>query len=116
MAAYSKVLLSGSTNGMGIKVAATATAGTTIHTAVAGTSNMDEIWLYASNNGADAKKLTIEYGGANVEDNIELTIPGESGLMLVIPGLLLQNAKVVKAFAATADVITIHGYINRITV
>ena len=113
--AYNKVKLSGSTDGMGIKVAATSTAGTTIHTAVAGTSTLDEIWLYASNNGTDAKKLTIEYGGANVEDNIEQTIPGESGLFLVLPGLLLQNEKVVKAFAATADVITIHGYVNRIT-
>ena len=49
MATYSKQLLSGGTNGKNIKVAATATAGTTIHTANAGTTDIDEIWLYACN-------------------------------------------------------------------
>jgi hypothetical protein len=32
----------------------------------------------------------------------------------VIPGLILQNAKVVKAFAATADVILLTGFVNAI--
>ena len=45
MATYSKQKLSDSTNGRNIKVAATATAGTAIHTAVAGASDLDEIWL-----------------------------------------------------------------------
>ena len=115
MATYSKVLLSGSTNGKGVKVVATATAGTTIHTAVAGTSSMDEIWIYAVNSDTTARKLTLEWGEATAPDgNIELTIPAESGLVLVAPGLLLQNSLVVKAFAATANVILIHGYVNRI--
>jgi len=38
-------------------------------------------------------------------------------LVLIAPGLLIKgNATqlIVKAFAATADVITIHGYVNRI--
>lgn len=116
MATYSKVLLSGSTNGKGIKVAATSTPGTTIHTAGSGTSNNDEIWLYAVNSGSAAVKLTIEWGEATAPDgNIEVTIPGESGLFLVVPGLLLQNSLVVKAFAGTGDVIIIHGFVNRIT-
>jgi hypothetical protein len=36
-------------------------------------------------------------------------------LVLVVPGLILQNSKVVKAFAATADVILLTGYVNAIT-
>lgn len=117
MGAYSKVLLSGSTQGKAILVAATATAGTTIHTACAGTSNMDEIWLYAVNSSTTAVKLTIEWGESTAPNgNIELTITAESGLILVIPGLLLQNELVVKAFAGTTNVILIHGYVNRITV
>jgi len=116
MATYSKVLLSGCVQGKGIKVVATATAGTTIHTAVAGTSSMDEIWLYAVNSDTTARKLTLEWGEATAPDgNIELTIPAESGLVLVAPGLLLQNSLVVKAFAAAANVILIHGYVNRVT-
>jgi hypothetical protein len=116
MATYSKVLLSGSTNGKQIKVVATATAGTTIHTATSGTSNLDEIWLYAVNSSSSAVKLTIEWGEATAPDgNIEVTVPAEDGYMLVVPGLLLQNSLVVKAFAGTANVILINGYVNRIT-
>ena len=115
MATFSKIPLSGSTNGRGVLVAATATLGTTIHTAGAGTANFDEPWIYASNNSATAVKLTIEYGNVAVADNIEITIPGESGLVLVVPGLFLNNALVVTAFAAITNVITIHGYVNRVT-
>ena len=116
MATYSKVLLSGCTNGKQIKVVATATAGTTIHTATSGSTNLDEIWLYAVNSSTSAVKLTIEWGEATAPDgNIEVTVPAEDGYMLVAPGLLLQNSLVVKAFAATANVILINGYVNRIT-
>jgi hypothetical protein len=116
MATYSKVLLSGCTNGKQIKVTATATAGTTIHTATSGSTNLDEIWLYAVNSSSSAVKLTIEWGEATAPDgNIEVTVPAEDGYMLVVPGLLLQNSLVVKAFAGTTDVILINGYVNRIT-
>ena len=116
MATYSKQLLSGSTNGKQIKVVATATAGTTIHTATSGTSNIDEIWLYAVNSDTTARKLTIEWGEATAPDgNIEVTIAPEDGYVLIVPGLVLQNSLVVRAFAATASVILINGYVNRIT-
>lgn len=116
MATYSKVLLSGSTNGKGILVTATSSTGTTIHTATSGTSNLDEVWLYAVNSSANAVKLTFEWGETTAPNgNIEITIPAESGLYLVVPGLLLQNSLVISAFAATGSVIVIHGFINRIT-
>ena len=116
MATYSKRLLSGSTNGKGIKVVQTATAGTTIHTAVSGASDLDELWVYAVNSSDADVKLTLEWGEATAPDgNIEQTVPAESGLMLLVPGLLLQNSLVLKAFAGTTNVIIIHGYANRIT-
>jgi hypothetical protein len=116
MATFSKQLLSGSTNGKGIKVAATATAGTTIHTAVSGTSSIDEIWLYANNTSSAAVKLTLEWGEATAPDgHIEVNVGSEgTGLVLIAAGLPLQNALAVKAFAATANVINIFGYVNRI--
>lgn len=114
MATYSKLKLSGSTDGKGIKVVQTATAGDTIHTAHA--TAIDEIWLYAVNSQAAAVKLTLEWGEATAPDgNIEVTIPGESGLYLIVPGLLLTNSLVIKAFADTASVVIIHGFVNRIT-
>jgi len=117
MATFSKTLLSGSTNGKAIKVAATATAGTLIHTAVTGATNLDEIWLYGMNTSGSNVKLTLEWGEATAPDgNIEVTISPEAGLVCLTPGLLLQNSLVVRAFAGTTNVITIHGFVNRITV
>jgi hypothetical protein len=114
MATFSKVLLSGSTNGRPIKVAQTATAGTTIHTAHA--SATDEVWLWAQNTDTTDRKLTIEFGGVSAPDDlIEQTIAAESGLAIVIPGLPLSGGIVVRAFAASANVVTITGYVNRIT-
>lgn len=120
MATYTKLNLSGSTGGMPIKVAATATAGTTIHTTGTSTSVLDEVWIYANNTDTTDRKLTLEYGGTASPDNlIEITIPAEAGLVLIIPGLLLSgdgtSGRVVRAFAATANVINITGYVNRIS-
>jgi len=114
MATFSKEILSGSTDGLGIKVTQTATAGDTIHTAHA--TAQDEIWLYAVNTSGASVKLTIEWGEATAPDgNIEYTVDAEDGLKVIIPGLVLTNSKVVKAFAATRDLIVIHGFVNRIT-
>ena len=110
--------LSGSTDGLAIKVVQTATAGDTIHTAVAGTTagTYDEVWLWAYNGHTADVVLTIEFGGASVPDqNIIVTIPTKAGLVPVVPGLIIQNEKVVKAFAAVANVITIIGFVNSIT-
>jgi hypothetical protein len=119
MATFTKLVLSGSTNGRAILVAATASPGTTIHTGSTNTAVIDEVWLYAQNTDTTARKLTIEWGGTSSPDDlIELTIPAESGLTLVAPGLLIKGAGtalVVRAFAATTNVITIHGYVNRIS-
>jgi hypothetical protein len=118
MAVFKKRKLSGSTDGKPIKVVATATLGTTIHTAVAGTTagTFDEIWLFAFNSSTDPIVLTIEMGDVSVPDNtIVCTLASKTGEQLIIPGLILQNTKVVTAFASTANVITISGYVNAIT-
>jgi len=118
MATFTKKKLSGSTDGLAIKVTGTGTGSTvTVHTAVSGTTTgvFDEIWLYANNTSTSAVKLTLEWGTATAADgNIELTIAAEAGLVLVVPGLILQNSKVVKAFAGTADVILLSGFVNAI--
>lgn len=116
MATFSKEILSGSSNGRGILITATASSGTLIHTAVSGTSDKDEIWLYCVNTSSSGVKLTIEWGETTAPDgNIEQTIPAESGLFSVIPGLVLQNSLVVRAFAGTGSVLVMHGYVHRIT-
>jgi hypothetical protein len=120
MATFSKLVLSGSTDGKAVKVAATATPGTTIHTGSTTATTVDEVWLYAQNTDTTARKLTIEWGGTSSPDDlIEVTIQPEAGLVAIVPGFPIKgNASplVVRAFAATANVITIHGFVNRITV
>ena len=119
MATFTKQILSGSTDGRAIKVAATATPGTLIHTGSSTATTIDEVWLYAQNTDTTARKLTIEWGGTTAPDDlIELTVGPESGLVLVAPGLLIKGnatALIVRAFAATTNVVTIHGYVNRIS-
>ena len=120
MATFSKLVLSGSTDGKAIKVAATATPGTTIYTGSSTATTIDEVWLYAMNTDTTARKLTIEWGGTSSPDDlIEVTVQPEAGLVTIAPGLLIKgnasSALVVRAFAATANVITIHGFVNRIT-
>jgi len=108
--------LSASTNGRGIKVSATASLGTLVHQALGSpaTNEWDEIVLRAVNTSTSSVKLTIEWGGTTAPDDlIEVSIAGESGFIEVIPGHVLNNGAEVRAFANTADVIVLHGYVNR---
>lgn len=118
MATFTKRKLSGSTDGRGIKVAASSTPGTTIHTATSSTTagTYDEIWLYCQNSDSGSIQLTLEFGGTtDPDDLIEVTIDGQAGMQLVVPGLILQNSSVVKAFGSSANVLIIHGFINTVT-
>ena len=120
MATFDKVLLSGSTGGRPIKVAATATPGTTVHDTGISATILDEIWLWLTNTDTVARKCTVEFGGVtSPDDTIEVTIPAESGPFLVIPGFVLAGtgaaARSMKVFAATANVVLASGYVNRIT-
>jgi len=111
-----RIPLSGSTNGKGIKIAATSSAGDTIHTAQSGTSTCDVVTVYAYNSSASAVNLTLQWGGTtSPDDDIKLSIPATSGLTLVCPDLVLRNSLVIKAFAGTTNVVTIHGFVNRVT-
>lgn len=197
-----KLQLSGSTDGRGIKVVATASAGTTIHTGSATVTVEDEIWIWAQNNnpfsaaltvtnkvlttnvatittsaahglfvgdtvkitGVDSTfngtwavatvpstttftytrtaanigtvgsggtvyikataasqdvRLTLQWGGTtSPDDDITYTVPSQNGPYLIAAGFILKgNATplIVKAYADVANVISLHGYVNRIT-
>jgi len=114
MATFSKIRLSGGVDGLPVLVVQTTTAGTLIHTAHA--TDQDEVWLYAVNTHSSAVVLTVEFGGVATKDQIKQSIAvAPSGMVLVVPGIPLTNSMVVRCFAATASVITLNGYVNRIT-
>lgn len=113
MATYSKQFLSASSYGTLINVTATTSPGTTVHTAVAGTSNMDEVWLYACNvNSVDAP-ITVEFGGTTTGDRIDVSIPTKNGLVLVVPGWPICNSQVIKCYTTVSGV-HVGGFVNRI--
>lgn len=110
--------LSGSTNGLGVKVNST-TVGVTLHSAISGSTSRDEIWLYAQNNNGSGvvRTLTIQFGGTTDPDNlIVCSIAAKAGPVLIVPGFPLRNALDVKAIADVANEVIIYGYVNRVTV
>ena len=120
MATFSKQLLSASTTGAPVKVVATASTGTTVHTTGTSATIIDEVWLYGYNSSTSTVVLTVQYGGTTSPDNdLKITLPAQSGLTLLAPGLVLKGTgsagSSVYAYAATANVVTISGYVNRIS-
>jgi len=104
---------------------ATANPGTmtTIHTSDNNATTIDEVWLYATNTSLAPVTLTLFYGGTATGSSTSapsyISIPPQSGLTLVIPGLILTgtatpSSTTIYASASVASVITISGYVNRI--
>ncbi len=116
MATYTKLKLSGSTDGKPVKIAATATAGTTVHTAHA--TSLDELWIWLTNTDSSDRTVTVEFGGVTSPDCLILktvTIPALSPPIPVVTGQILTNSLVVGIFASAANVVLATGYVNRIT-
>lgn len=114
MSTTTPVTPSGSTNGKQIKLAAIATPGTLIHTAVTGITSFDEIWLWVTNNHTAAVDLVVEWGGAADPDNVtKMNIPSKSGDYLIKAGIRLNNGLEVRAYASVANVLCISANINR---
>jgi len=108
--------LSESTSGRQINVAATSTAGTLIHTATATAAGFDLVFLYASNTHTTAVDLTIEWGGVgDPEDLIKVETHNLEGLRLVVSGSPINGGLAVRAFADTASVVNISGFVHRLT-
>jgi hypothetical protein len=116
----SKKLLSESIGGRQIKVVATTTPGTLIHTTGTSSSTIDQITLMVTNQDAAAVTITVEWGGATDPDDLTtLTIPAKSGETLVIASRPLTGDGVagrsVRVFAGTANKVMVFGDVNRIS-
>jgi len=123
MATYSKIFFTGCATdegGTGIALAVDSGAFTTIHTTTTTAATLDEVWLYAVNSHSADLKVTLQFGGdQEPEDFIEYTVGAEAGLVLLVPGLILQGKTstglIVKGACATGDEVAVYGYVNRIT-
>jgi hypothetical protein len=118
MAIFSKNLLSESDEGQPIDIVATASPGTLVHLTAASASQIDEIWLYATNNDAGSADslLSIEFGGTASSNLIAFEVPYQDGLTLMVPGLPLtgdgSTGSGVRVYGPAG--LSVAGYVNRI--
>jgi len=102
-------------SGRAVKVAATATPGTLLHTAVAGATSFDEVEIKAYNSDTAPRELTVELGGVTgPDDQVKVMVPPKAGLVLVAIRRL-NGGVAVRAFASVANVLTCHVDITRYT-
>ena len=121
MATYTKQLLSESINGKAVNITATGTNTTTIHTTLASSSSIDEVWLYASNStGADIS-FNLLFGGTDFTNDIlfEGVIEAYAGNVLICPGLIAKGDGTtgfsIYGNSSVASGINVFGYVNRIS-
>lgn len=113
----SKLILSGSTNGKPIKVVATATPGTAIHTGTSNTSagNGETCIVNVYNSDTVDRTITFECGGTASPDNhVKRTIP--AGETIAVPLPFLNSTSAVAAFGSAANVLVVSGYAEKIVV
>jgi hypothetical protein len=110
----SRLPLSGSTDGRPLLVGTSSVA---LHTAVSGSADVDEVWLWAASTDLDpgaASAIRVKFGGAASSDFIDVVIWG-GGNKLLIPGAVLRNSLVIQAqrLLGPADFV-VYGYVNRL--
>lgn len=109
--------LSASVQGKAITVVAVATPGTLIHSTSINATDVDRITIDAYNSDSVERVLSLEFGGAVLP--IMVAIPARSGRVNIMQGNVLLGSGAaaldVRAFASAASVITILGFVFRVT-
>lgn len=109
--AFTILPLSGSANGRPLLVVATADPGNTVHTAIAGILQIDEIILNVLNSDVADRTLTIECGSNAASDLLTWVIP--FGVTISLPAFYLQNGLPLKAYASVTNKLLIWGVVHR---
>ena len=115
MATFSAVIASGSTNGRQILIAATATAGTLLHTCHA--TDIDEVTVTLSlPTHSAAVVATLEVGGVTSPNDLTVvTVPLKAGGIVALYRQRLTGGVVVRCFAATTNVVVAAVTVDRIS-
>tara|TARA_Y100000004_G_C8592361_1_gene277025 strand:- start:11 stop:394 length:384 start_codon:yes stop_codon:yes gene_type:complete len=127
MAVYEKLNLSpGGTEGDGnpIQITDTSGNGSFIHDTSNDETKQDELWLWATNIHTSDVQVTLHVGYLNsgsaaATERMMVTLPSKSGWTLILQGIPLRSSgstpRRVAAFAGTANVVNVVGYVNRIS-
>ncbi len=115
-----RIGFSAATNGATMTVNTTsAFSPMTVHTAVSGTTNWDDVWIWAANTDTVSRTISLYFGAhSSIGDQVvgSYDLPPGGAPVLICPGLFLQNSGVVEAYASIANKINLTGYVNRCTV
>jgi len=96
-----------------------------IHETQNGSVNLEEIWLWGSNDSEDSETLYLEIGGVSSNNSggpivyndqtvYKIELPPRVGVHKILPGLILSNSLRVTAYASSSNKINIWGHVNRI--
>ncbi len=107
------IIPSESTSGTPILLAEVATPGDLLHTAVAGSSSVDECYFYAYNDDTVERDITYQLGGVAAKDSVTRTIQPKSGETLEIPGHRYNGGVSLRAFGSVTNKIAVSMTINR---
>lgn len=109
--ALTRQKLSASLGGSPISLATSAPS--TIHTSTTAAGASDETHLWVSNVGA-LTTVAIYVGTTGEGDKIVDSVPGSSGMYLMVPGLYLASGLILYGTAGTTGVVA-YGFVNRLT-
>lgn len=118
MATFSKLPLSGSIDGRPIRITANASASANaIHTTQAGTSSMDEVYLYAYNDTTASIQVSVLWGATVEPDCVfRTTLLSQYGRTLIADGMILRNGLTVYAYTnISGSIVNVDGFVNRIS-
>ena len=117
MATISRNILSGSTNGRPLALAADSGTFTTVHTGPTTAADMIEAWVWISNISTSQEIVTIAIGGTADGDKIKIKVPAES-TVLALPGITIKgdggSGIAITAASTNASKCNATGYINLI--
>jgi len=114
MASISRRILSGSTNGQPIAVAATTSPGTTLNVASATTINM--VTIAGKNTATAARTWTIEWGGTSTRNHIIGSLLPQDGWQILVDNMPISGSTAtIAAFATATSGIDLMGYVDAFT-
>jgi len=111
-----KMHLSGSSEGRGIEITVTVVGSAqTIHTATSTANYHDEVRLYAYNAGDNPVAVTLLIGDTtSPDDYFQVSVPGKAGHFPLLDSQFMEAGDILKAYAATANVIILRGDVLRV--
>jgi hypothetical protein len=123
--AYTFSHLSSSPDGRPIQITATGATNMTgaaalplvtgqiIHSGIAGTSQFDEVFLYATNRQGSGVYLVLQWGAVTSGTSIQTTVAPNDGVSQVAFGTPINSGSILYAYSNVNGPISVMGYIQR---